>query len=155
MDPGNDFRGPSGRPETARRSTALSHPGAHGEPHGAGHPGRDPQAVGPVGQRRPGVARRVPPGAVRAVPGAVTRAVLFGSLARGEQTEDSDIDVLVIVHDDAVTETSAIETLGCRLSLESTALGSVIAVTTSEWAARTAARTRWHHDVETHGVSIL
>ena len=87
--------------------------------------------------------------------GAVSRAVLFGSLARGEQTEDSDIDVLVIVRDEAADTTSAIETTGSRLSLQSKALGSVIAVTTSEWAARAAARTRWHHDVETHGVSIL
>lgn len=87
--------------------------------------------------------------------GAVTRALLFGSLARGAGNADSDIDVLVVVRDEAAAARPAIETLGCRLSLESTALGSVIAVTASEWAARAAARTRWHHDVETHGVSIL
>jgi len=87
--------------------------------------------------------------------GAVTEGFLFGSLARGEGNADSDIDVLVIVRDEAAAARAAIETLGCRLSLESTALGSVIAVTASEWAARAEARTRWHRDVEADGVRIL
>ena len=52
--------------------------------------------------------------------------MLFGSKARGDWNEDSDIDVLVIVRDEAADQKEEIRRVGSKLSLKSTALGSVI-----------------------------
>ena len=85
----------------------------------------------------------------------VSRVVLFGSKARGDWNEDSDIDVLVIVRDEAADQKEEIRRVGSKLSLKSTALGSVIARSEGEWASRAAARTQWYTDVEAQGVRVL
>lgn len=85
----------------------------------------------------------------------VTAAVLFGSMARGDWDEESDIDVLVIVRNDAADSQREIRRTACDLSMESSALPSVLTRTEDEWAARAAAETQWYVDVKAQGVSIL
>ena len=84
----------------------------------------------------------------------VSRIVLFGSRARGDWNEDSDIDVLVIVENQAAGLKEQIRRIGSKLSLESTALGSVIVRTEDEWALRATARTEWYGNVESDGVLV-
>lgn len=44
----------------------------------------------------------------------VTKAGIFGSYARGEQKKNSDIDILIKIHDDA----GLLEIIGLKLDLE-------------------------------------
>ena len=67
---------------------------------------------------------------------AITRAVLFGSRARGDWNEDSDIDVLVIVRNQASSMKKEIQELGASLSVGRLAVPTVPTVilqTEAEW----------------------
>ena len=57
---------------------------------------------------------------------AITRAVLFGSRARGDWNEDSDIDVLVIVRNEVSSMKKEIQELGASLSVGRLAVPTVI-----------------------------
>ena len=86
---------------------------------------------------------------------AVQRVVLFGSKARGDWHEESDIDVLVIVRDAAAAKKREIRRLGARLSAGTMVVPGVIAQTEAEWARMGAAEMNWHAEVEQQGVSLL
>ena len=86
---------------------------------------------------------------------AVQRVVLFGSKARGDWHEESDVDVLVIVRDAAVAKKREIRRLGARLSAGTMVIPGVVAQTEAEWAEIEAARLNWHAEVEQQGVSLL
>lgn len=87
--------------------------------------------------------------------GAVMRALLFGSRARGDWNEDSDIDLLVIVRNDASAKKKEIQELGASLSVGRLAVPSVIPQTDAEWSRVGGAGARLHAEVEVQGVSVL
>ena len=84
-----------------------------------------------------------------------TRMVLFGSRARGDWNEDSDIDVLVIVRNEASGAKNGIQELGASLSVGGTAMPMVIAQTEAEWKTIGESGLPLHGEVEAEGVRIL
>ncbi len=86
---------------------------------------------------------------------AVRRAVLFGSKARGDWNEDSDIDVLVIVDNKAGATKEELIDVSARLSATSMAMPSVLPQTEAEWAQLGGARANLYSEVEQQGVSLL
>ena len=86
---------------------------------------------------------------------AVQRMVLFGSKARGDWHEESDVDVLVIVSDAAAAKKREIRQVGARLAAGTMVVAGVVTQTEREWKRMGAADMNWHAEVERQGVSLL
>lgn len=69
-------------------------------------------------------------------PGTVIRMVIYGSKARGEAHPDSDIDVLLIVKNDAGRLKRPLRRIGYELAATSDAVPSILAYTQGEWEDR-------------------
>jgi len=69
----------------------------------------------------------------RALPGRVHRVVLFGSHARGEATEDSDVDVLVVLDRATHAERARAIDEGGMLGLELLLPVAPLVLTQAEW----------------------
>ncbi len=70
--------------------------------------------------------------------GRLEGVILFGSLARGEETESSDIDILVILNNcpDPIEERETIGDFLWQMDLEYNTVMSVIFVDSEEFATR-------------------
>ena len=77
----------------------------------------------------------------------VKRAALFGSAARGELTESSDVDMLV----EFLPNTRGLDFFGLRLDLEE-ALGCPVDLVT--WNALFKAKTSFRQNVESEAILI-
>ena len=86
---------------------------------------------------------------------AITRAVLFGSRARGDWNEDSDINVLMIVRNEVSSMKKEIQELGASLSVGRLAVPTVIPQTEAEWTIIGGSGLPLHTEVEAQGVSVL
>lgn len=86
---------------------------------------------------------------------AVLRMLLFGSRARGDWREDSDVDVLVIVQDTAVARKGKIAKLAAVLAIGKKVAPGVLVMTEAEWARLGAAMMNIYTEVEEQGVSLL
>ena len=84
---------------------------------------------------------------------AVKDIVIYGSKARGDWHEDSDIDVLLIVANDAAEQRETLENLAYDLSVTADALPLLTTKTEAEWNGE--AGTAFHRAVERDGVSVL
>ena len=67
------------------------------------------------------------------IPGRVDRLVLFGSRARGEGREDSDLDVLVIVRDGTRADRRSVQDAAADVSLQCSLIVSPLSVSTADW----------------------
>jgi predicted nucleotidyltransferase len=88
-------------------------------------------------------------------PGAVVRMVVYGSKARGDAHEDSDIDVLLIVKNEAAELKRRLRRIGYRLSATSYAVPSILAYTQDEWASYKNLGSAFHEAVERDAVAVL
>ena len=88
-------------------------------------------------------------------PGAVVRMVVYGSKARGDAHEDSDIDVLLIVKNEAAELRLPLRRIGYRLSATSYAVPSILAYTQDEWASYENLGSAFHEAVERDAVAVL
>lgn len=88
-------------------------------------------------------------------PGAVVRMVVYGSKARGDAHEDSDIDVLLIVKNEAAELKLPLRRIGYRLSATSYAVPSILAYTQEEWASYASLGSAFHEAVERDAVTVL
>lgn len=86
---------------------------------------------------------------------AVQRAVLFGSRARGDWKQWSDIDVLVVIRDEDRELWEEIEALSDQLPGADDSLPAVLTQTESEWQKLEDWRAGFWYAVEREGVSIL
>ena len=77
----------------------------------------------------------------------VKRAALFGSVARGESTESSDVDILV----EFLPDTRGLEFFGLRLDLEDALARSVDLLT---WNALAKAKPGFRQNVESEARMI-
>lgn len=85
----------------------------------------------------------------------ITDIIVYGSKARGDWNEDSDIDVLLIVKADAEHIQKELRDKGYDLADHSAMLPSILTRTEEEWAARGANGLLFHEQVERDGVSVL
>jgi len=69
----------------------------------------------------------------RELPGRVLRVVLFGSHARGEATEDSDVDVLVVLDRATHAERSRAIDEGGMVGIELLLAIAPLVLTQAEW----------------------
>ena len=84
----------------------------------------------------------------------VSRVVLFGSKARGESNDDSDIDVLVIVKDEGAARKKTIEWMAQDLAVPSYAVPSVMTRTEGQWAELEAVESPFQRAVELEGIEL-
>lgn len=88
-------------------------------------------------------------------PGAVARMLVYGSKARGNAHEDSDIDVLLIVKNEAADLKRVLRRIGYRLSATSYAVPSILAYTQEEWDQRKSIGSTFFETVEREAVRVL
>lgn len=86
---------------------------------------------------------------------SVLRMLLFGSRARGDWRDDSDVDVLVIVQDTAVSRKGKIAKLAAVLAIGKRVAPGVLVMTEAEWARLGAAMMNIYTEVEEQGVALL
>ena len=86
---------------------------------------------------------------------AVADVLIYGSKARGDWHEASDIDVLVIVADGKEIRAAAVHDLAYDLSNERDALPVLMTMTVSEWQDLDRNEPAFHRAVRRDGVSVL
>jgi predicted nucleotidyltransferase len=88
-------------------------------------------------------------------PGVVVRMLIYGSKARGEAHPDSDVDVLLIVKNEAKPLKRLLRRIGYELAATSDAVPSILAYTEDEWESRKHSGSPFHQTVERDAVSVL
>ena len=88
-------------------------------------------------------------------PGVVARLVIYGSKARGDAHADSDVDVLLVVRDDAGHLKVPLREIGYDLAAEGNAVPSIFAYTQQEWDDLKRRGFPFQCTVEREGVSVL
>ena len=85
----------------------------------------------------------------------VVRVLVYGSKARGDAHDESDVDVLIIVKDDAADARRSLRAIGYDLAATSNAVPSIMAYTLAEWQERSDRGYPFQRAVERDGVSVL
>lgn len=88
-------------------------------------------------------------------PDQIDQVVLFGSKARGDDTPESDIDILVVLRDNDWRLSDAIRTLGARVSLEHDVLLSIRAVSPDKWAELARYQFPLYQAIQTKGIVLF
>ena len=88
-------------------------------------------------------------------PGMVERMLIYGSKARGEATPESDLDVLLIVRDEAVKRKRAMRQVGYLLDAEGFVVPSIMAYAVREWERLKLSGSRFREAVERDEVRVL
>ena len=86
-------------------------------------------------------------------PNKIEQIIVYGSKARGDARPDSDLDVLVVLKDDAVPR-SRIRLLGYELALQTDVVPSILVYTTQEIEQRRKHRSVFVEAVEREGVVV-
>ena len=92
---------------------------------------------------------------VKVWPGAVVRLSIFGSKARGDSGPDSDLDVLLIVKDEAASFKREMRRVGYLLAATGETVPSIVVYTESEWESRKRTGSPFRRNVERDEVRVL
>lgn len=84
----------------------------------------------------------------------VQRVILYGSKARHDDTPESDIDLLVLVADDAWPVREQILTIGAQLSLEHDVLFNVVAISRARWEWMRQIRHPLYRSIAAEGIEL-
>ena len=88
-------------------------------------------------------------------PGAIQQMLIYGSKARGDAGPESDLDVLLIVHDAYADSKRELRRIGYLLAATSDAVPSILAYTEEEWDSRRGSGTSLYRAVERDAVRVL
>lgn len=88
-------------------------------------------------------------------PGVLDRMVIYGSKARGDAHPDSDLDVLLIVKNEACDLKRQLRRIGYELAATSDAVPSILAYTQDEWESRRESGFPFQQAVERDAVAVL
>ena len=91
----------------------------------------------------------------RRFPGLVERLLVYGSKARGDAGPDSDLDLLLIVKDQAARRKLQLRWIGYMLAADTDVVPSILAYTTDEWERRRQSRSPFRRAVERDAVRVL
>ena len=103
---------------------------------------------GPIQEALQACRRRLEEG----FPGRLERVVVFGSVARGEATEDSDVDVLVVVDHLGFSERSRIIDIVCGIGFERELLIRPVVLQRDEWETLGRRERLFAREVERDGI---
>lgn len=87
-------------------------------------------------------------------PEAVKEMVIYGSKARGQAHAESDVDVLLIVENDAAELKRDLRWIGYLLAAKTDVLPSILAYTEAEWESRRRSGSTFRKAVERDGVRV-
>ena len=90
----------------------------------------------------------------RQFPGLVEQIIVFGSKAKGTATEDSDLDLLMVIRDGDWKLKDAITQPGYLLALDTNAIPSIIVLTSEEWEALRTREAPFWQTVQRDGVAL-
>jgi hypothetical protein len=89
----------------------------------------------------------------RAFPGRVVRVVLFGSHARGEATEESDVDVLVVLDGACHADRARAIDVGGMIGLELALAIAPMVLSSADWSELVARERRIATEILRDGVA--
>ena len=91
----------------------------------------------------------------REYPGIVQRMIVYGSKARGDAHEESDIDIVIIITNDSRRLHRPLRELGHDLATLKPVLPQLFVHTESSWTDRVEKGLPFQQNVEREGVDVL
>jgi predicted nucleotidyltransferase len=88
-------------------------------------------------------------------PGIVQEMLIYGSKARGQAHAESDVDVILIVKNDAKALKRGLRRIGYLLAAETEVLPSIIAYIQEEWEGRKRSGSTFRKAVERDAVCVF
>ncbi len=87
-------------------------------------------------------------------PGLVQDFIIFGSKARGDAREDSDLDVLLIIREGDWRFKKQVEELGYELAIGTLAIPTILIYTVEEKVQRLQRQSSFLETVQEEGISV-
>ena len=87
-------------------------------------------------------------------PGTVQEMLIYGSKARGEAHAESDVDVILIVRNEARARKRELRRIGYLLAAKTEVLPSILAYTLEEWESRKRSGSSFRKAVERDAVRV-
>jgi len=91
----------------------------------------------------------------QAYPDQIVATTLFGSKARGDDSADSDIDILIITTSNNWQTARKIRRIGARVSLEYDVLLNIHVMSRTRWAEMERAQSTYWRNVQRDGIQLL
>lgn len=88
-------------------------------------------------------------------PRAVKEMLIYGSKARGQAHRDSDLDILLIVKNDAAGLKRDLRWIGYLLAAKTDVLQSILAYTEEEWESRRRSGSTFRKAVERDSLRVV
>lgn len=92
---------------------------------------------------------------VERYPDTIQQMMIYGSKARGDSHANSDLDVLLIVRDEAGALRRPLRRLGYDLAVAFNTVPSILVYTQQEWERRRQSGSPFREAVERDAVSVL
>ena len=92
---------------------------------------------------------------LKTIPDQILAVNLFGSKARGDDSTDSDIDILIITKSSDWRVVRQIRQVAARVSLEHDVLFNTHIIDYSQWTAMEEARSTYWRHIQRDGIALL